>query len=133
MPTGRRPTHRPNGAPERLTGVGDGTAVEEIIDDDLVTGEVVDAVYSGPDASTVALTNRRLIILEPAFDERTALLSVPFSRVTSVAYLSPPAESVASSSILEIKVGRGAYYVGFRSQGQAREAHGSIMWQLIGR
>jgi hypothetical protein len=97
-------------------------------------GEQVDGVYrgAGQGFEVVVVTNRRLLIIDDAGEERTSLTSVPFGRVTSVGLLSPPGEPVAAATTVQLRVLSVAYELDCRSEDEACEMHDLITWHLIG-
>jgi hypothetical protein len=102
--------------------------------DNLFSGEQIDGVFRGCEAGVrlVALTNRRLMMVEStSCENRLALTSVPFARVTSVCFLAPIDGSVARSTAVGIKVLHTLYELGCQDVEQAQELHNLIIWHLI--
>ena len=105
-----------------------------VIHDSLFDGEALDGVYRGCEAGVrlLAVTNRRLMMVETtSCDDRRALTSVPYGRVTSVCYLASSDECVAGSTTVGIKVLLTLYELGCKEEEQARELHDLIAWHLV--
>lgn len=113
------------------------------IRDVLFEGEQIYGVYSGsgPEVRMIALTNRRMVILEVKTDadrgdeqERASLTSVPYSKLNSCSFVADPGESVATATMVAVKVGaRTIYEIHCVAEEQAREVHDVVMWHLIGK
>jgi len=105
-----------------------------VIHESLFDGEQLDGLYRGCQKGVrlVAVTNRRLMMVETtSCEDRLALTSVPFDRVTSVSYLASTDKSVAYSTTVGILVQEVMYELGCRGEEQARELHDLIAWQLV--
>jgi hypothetical protein len=105
-----------------------------VIYDSLFDGEALDGIYRGCETGVrlLAVTNRRLLMVETtSCDDRRALTSVPYARVTSVSYLATAGESVASSTTVGIRVLYTLYELGCKAEDQARELHDLITWHLV--
>ncbi|MBO0848193.1 MAG: hypothetical protein J2P20_01915 [Pseudonocardia sp.] len=105
------------------------------IQDNLFDGERIDGIYRGGrgGAELLAITNRRLMIVESEIWEgRTALTSMSFSQVASVSYLASEDTTISSSTIVGIRSRSGSYEVHCQTEGQAREVHDLITWNLVG-
>lgn len=105
-----------------------------VIYDSLFDGEALDGVYRGCEDGVrlLAVTNRRLMMVETtSCDDRRALTSVPYGRVTSVCYLAGSDECVAGSTTVGVKVLLTLYELGCRAEEEARELHDLIAWHLV--
>jgi hypothetical protein len=105
-----------------------------VIHDSLFDGEALDGVYRGCEDGVrlLAVTNRRLMMVETtSCDDRRALTSVPYGRVTSVCYLQNSDACVAGSTTVGIKVMLTLYELGCKAEEQARELHDLIAWHLV--
>lgn len=105
-----------------------------VIYDSLFDGEALDGVYRGCEDGVrlLAVTNRRLMMVEnTSCDDRRALTSVPYGRVTSVSYLASGDECVAHSTTVGIKVLSTLYELGCRAEEEARELHDLVAWHLV--
>jgi len=105
-----------------------------VIHDSLFDGEALDGVYRGCEAGVrlIAVTNRRLMMVETtSCDDRRALTSVPYGRVTSVCYLAGSDECVAGSTTVGVKVLLTLYELGCRAEEEARELHDLIAWHVV--
>jgi hypothetical protein len=94
----------------------------------------LDGIYRGCEAGVrlLAVTNRRLMMVETtSCDDRRALTSVPFGRVTSVCYLAGADETLAGSTTVGVKVLYTLYELGCKAEEQARELHDLIAWHLV--
>ena len=111
----------------------DSTAQLGVIQDSLLETEQLYGVYASntPGIALVGVTNRRLILLDTAFPGgRTALITVPFSRVTTVSYVSTDAEPIFSAT-LAIQVARTYYEVTCRTEQQASDLHDLVTYHLL--
>lgn len=75
---------------------------------------------------------------EPVFDERdqlkkTALTSIPYSRVGAVSFVSDRnvLGRFASSSQIAVTAGAQTYEVSLRGAEKAKHAHDVILWHLV--
>ena len=104
-----------------------------IVLDNLMTGEQLYGVYASDSAgiTLAAVTNRRVILQDAAFaGGRSELMTVPFSRVTTVGYVAGAGEPVFSSTVA-IQVGRTFYEVTCRDRDRAAKLHDLIVWHLL--
>lgn len=105
----------------------------DVIRDSIMAGEQIYGVYSG-DCAGIALcgvTNRRVILLDTAFGgDRAALISAPYGRVTTVAFVSTEREPVFSRTVA-IQVARTFYEITCRGEEQAQELHDLVVWRLL--
>jgi len=111
----------------------DETVQYDVIRDSLMPEEQIDGVYASESAGIAlcGITNRRVILLDTAFPGgRAALISAPYSRITTVAYVSTEDESIFSRTVA-IQIGRTFYEVTCRGEDQAAEIHDLITWHLI--
>ncbi len=105
----------------------------DVIRDSVMSGEQIYGVYAGesPGIALCGVTNRRVILLDTAFDDaRAALISAPYGRVTTVAFVSTEQEPVFSRTVA-IQVGRTFYEVTCRGEEQAEELHDLVTWRLL--
>ncbi len=98
----------------------------------LLQGETVLAVYDGKGAGTgfIGLTDRRVVLQDNSFaGKRTALMSIPYSKVSAVSFVSDKSMlgKFASSSSVALEVGGKTYEVEFRGEGKAKHAHDTIL------
>jgi hypothetical protein len=98
--------------------------------------ENVIAVYDAIGAGTgfIGLTNLRAIIQDNSFvGKKVALVSVPYSRVNAVSFISDKSMlgRFASSSSINISAGGKEYQVDFRGEDKAQHAHNVILWGII--
>jgi Bacterial PH domain len=104
----------------------------------LLDGEVLHAVYDarGTETGFIALTDRRVILQNKTYmGKRTAIVSIPYARVASVAVLSNSSVmgSFFSSSSIAITTSAGTHHeVEFRGTDKARHAHDLILWRMTG-
>lgn len=101
----------------------------------LLTGEEIIAVYDAVGAGTgfIGITNRRVIQDNSFVGKKIALTSVPYSRVTSVSFVSDKSMfgSFVSSSTISISAGHNSYEVQFRGDGKAKHVHDVILWHMF--
>lgn len=102
----------------------------------LLQGEQIIAVYDAIGAGTgfLGLTDLRLVLQDNSFvGKKTALTSIPYSRVGAVSFVSDRAVlgRFASSSQIAVTVGAQTYEVAFRGDDKARHAHDVILWHLL--
>ena len=101
----------------------------------LLDGERVIAVYDATGAGTgfLAMTDRRVILQDKSFvGKRIALVSIPYSKISSIAVVSNKswAGSFFSSSAIALTTGTHTHEVEFRGQDKAHHAHNVILWHL---
>ena len=101
----------------------------------LLDGEQVIAVYDAVGVGTgfVAMTDRRVIVQDKSFvGKKVALVSLPYSRITSVAVVSNKswAGSFFSTSSIAITAGHHVHEVEFRGYDKAHHAHNLILWHI---
>jgi hypothetical protein len=107
----------------------------ELIRESIFDGEVLGGVVEGrpPGVQLLAMTNRRLILLESATVEgRLSLTSVPAARITSVGLLADRDDlGIGRASTVAIKVLYLVYELHCRDHISAREVHDELAWNLI--
>ena len=102
----------------------------------LLQGENIIAVYDAIGAGTgfIGLTNLRVIVQDNSFvGKRVALVSVPYSKINAVSFVSDKSMlgRFASSSSINVSAGGKEYQVDFRGQEKAQHAHNVILWSVI--
>jgi Bacterial PH domain len=102
----------------------------------LLQGETVIAVYDCTGAGTgfVGVTDKRLIIQDNSFvGKKTALLSLPYSRINAVSFVSDKSMfgSWSSSSEIGISAGGKTYEATFRGTEKARHVHNLVLWHMM--
>jgi hypothetical protein len=102
----------------------------------LLQGENVIAVYDAIGAGTgfIGLTDKRVIIQDNSFvGKKTALTSIPYSKVQSVSYVSDKSMfgKFASSSTIAVSAGGSVHEVQFRGDEKAAHAHNVILWNIM--
>lgn len=108
----------------------------DVIRDLVMTGEQIYGVFAGEagEGAGIALcgvTNRRVILLDTEFDGgRDALITAPYGRVTTVAFVSTEQDPVFSRTVA-IQVGRTVYEITCRGEEQAQELHDLLAWRLL--
>jgi hypothetical protein len=102
----------------------------------LLQGEKLHAVFDAKGTYTgfLGLTDRRVIVEDKSFTgKRVAIVSIPYSRIASVAVLSSASVigSFFSSSEIVLTTSAGTHHeVEFRGTDRARHAHDLILWHL---
>ncbi len=101
----------------------------------LLDGEKVIAVYDATGAGTgfIGLTDRRIIVQDKSFTgKNVALVSVPYTKITSVAVVANKswAGNFFSSSSIAVNVGAHTYEVEFRGHDKAQHVHNVILWHI---
>jgi hypothetical protein len=84
-------------------------------------------------ARFLGITDRRIIIQDNSFvGKRTALTSIPYSRVSAVSFVSDTSMfgKFASSSALAISAGGKDYEIEFRGHDKAKYAHHVILFHM---
>ena len=101
----------------------------------LLQGEFVLAVYDCIGAGTgfVGITNRRVIVQDNSFvGKKTALTSIPYSRVNAVSFVSDKSMwGFASTSSISISAGGREYLVDFRGEQKAKHVHDVVLWHTM--
>ena len=98
----------------------------------LLEGERIYAVYDATGAGTgfVAATDKRVIVQDKSFaGKKIALVSIPYSRITSVAVTSNKSlmGGFFSSSSIAISAAGSTHEVEFRGQDKAHHMHNLIL------
>ena len=101
----------------------------------LLEGERIYAVYDATGAGTgfIAATDKRVIVQDKSFvGKKVALVSLPYSRITSVAVTSNKSlmGGFFSSSSIAINAGGSLHEVEFRGQDKAHHMHNLILWHI---
>jgi hypothetical protein len=102
----------------------------------LLQGERLYAVYDAKGTGTgfIGLTDRRVIIQDKSFvGKKVALVSLPYSRISTVAVLSDKSlmSQFFSSSSIGITSTDGKYHeVDFRGTEKARHVHDMVLWHI---
>lgn len=101
----------------------------------LLQGEQLIAVYDGIGVGTgfIGLTDRRLILQDNSFaGKKVALISVPYSRVNAVSFVSDKSMfgRFASTSSVAVSAGGRDYEIQFRGDEKAKHAHDVILWNI---
>ena len=99
----------------------------------LMDGEQIYAVYDATGAGTgfIAATDKRVILQDKSFaGKKVALVSLPYSRITSVAVTSNKSlmGHFFSSSSIAVSAGTTTHEVEFRGQEKAHHMHNLILW-----
>lgn len=105
----------------------------DIIRDSVTSGEQIYSVFASSSAGVamVGVTNKRVILLDTAFaGGRAALVTAPFTRITTISYISTEDEPIFSRTVA-IQVGRIFYEITCRGEEQAAELHDIVSWHLM--
>ena len=102
----------------------------------LLTGEHVIAVYDaiGQGTGFLGITNLRLVLQDNSFvGKKTALTSVPYSRVNAVSFVSNKSVlgRLASTSSIAVSAGGQTFEVDLRGHEKARHAHDAILEHMV--
>jgi hypothetical protein len=102
----------------------------------LLNGETIVAVYDAIGAGTgfIGLTNLRVIIQDNSFvGKKVALVSIPYSKINAVSFVSDKSMlgRFASSSSINVSAGGKEYQVDFRGEEKAQHAHNVILWSVV--
>jgi hypothetical protein len=101
----------------------------------LLQGEFVIAVYDCIGAGTgfVGITDRRVIVQDNSFvGKKTALTSIPYSRVNAVSFVSDKSMwGFASTSSISVSAGGREYLADFRGEQKAKHVHDVILWHMM--
>jgi hypothetical protein len=102
----------------------------------LLNGESILAVYDAIGAGTgfIGLTSLRVIIQDNSFvGKKVALVSVPYSKINAVSFVSDKSMmgKFFSSSSISVSAGGKDYQVDFRGEEKAHYAHNVILWNTI--
>ena len=101
----------------------------------LMDGEKIYAVYDATGAGTgfIAATDRRVVVQDKSFaGKKVALVSLPYSRINSVAVTSNKSlmGGFFSSSSIAVNSGNALHEVEFRGQDKAHHMHNLILWHI---
>ena len=101
----------------------------------LMDGEKIYAVYDATGAGTgfIAATDRRVVVQDKSFaGKKVALVSLPYSRINSVAVTSNKSlmGGFFSSSSIAVSSGNALHEVEFRGQDKAHHMHNLILWHI---
>ncbi|MGC7096563.1 PH domain-containing protein [Amycolatopsis lurida] len=101
----------------------------------LLEGEKVIAVYDAIGAGTgfIGITDRRVIVQDKSFvGKKTALVSLPYAKITSVAVVSNKSWTGGffSTSAIAVTAGANVHEVEFRGHDKAHHAHNAILWHI---
>lgn len=99
----------------------------------LLQGEELIAVYDARGAGTgfLGLTSHRVVLQDKSFvGGKTAITSLPYSRITSVSMISNKSVlgSFFASGALALSAGPTTWQVEFRGADKSRHAHDVILW-----
>src|SRR5215472_1388449 len=105
----------------------------------LLDGERIFAVYDlkGGGAGFLGITSKRLIVYDRMyFIDRTAMVSIPYSRIVTVAAEDHPNPLAgkgffSSSKLLLLLHGEKHYEFEFRGADKALHAHNLILWHML--
>jgi hypothetical protein len=101
--------------------------------DGLLEGERLLAVYDcrGLGAGFVAVTSTRIVYQDKsAFGGRSAAVSVPYSRVTSVAFAMDKNLLTRNTSTVRVTHSGGAIDAEFWGHDKARYVHDTVLWHI---
>jgi len=101
----------------------------------LLDGERVIAVYDAIGAGTgfIGITDLRVIIQDKSFiGKKTALVSVPYSKISSVAVVSNKSwgGSFFSTSAIAVTAGTHVHEIEFRGSEKAHHVHNVVLWHI---
>ncbi|HXM58915.1 MAG TPA: hypothetical protein VOB72_26175 [Candidatus Dormibacteraeota bacterium] len=111
----------------------------EKVEAGLLEGEQIFAVYDlkGGGAGFLGITSRRLIVYDRTYlIDRQAMVSIPYSRIVSVAAEDHPNPLVgrgffSSSRLVLALSGDRQYELEFRGADKALNAHNLILWHML--
>ena len=104
-----------------------------VLQGNVFNGESVDGVFRGQPGGVrlLAVTNKRLMVLdESAFEDRTALISIPLKGVSGVAFLAGPGEEMETTNVVGIMMMGGKHEVICGSEDEARQLHDMLIWAI---
>lgn len=107
-----------------------------MIQDAALPNEEIVAVYDCKGAGTgfLGLTNRRVILEDRSFvGNKIALISLPYSRIASVAVLTNKSvlgTFFSSAELLIVTMGGSHHKAEFRGTDKCRFAHDYVLWRL---
>ncbi len=102
----------------------------------LLPGEQILFVYDAIGAGTgfIGVTDRRIVIQDNSFvGKKTALTSVPYTRVNAVSFVSDKSMfgKFASSSTIALSAGGQTYEVQFRGDEKAKHVHDAVLGRVL--
>ena len=102
----------------------------------LLHGETIICVYDAKGGGTgfIGVTNRRVILQDNSFvGKKVALTSLPYSRISSVSFVSDKSMlgKFVSSSAIAVTVGAHSHEVEFRGEEKAKHCHDAILWHML--
>jgi len=133
-PVSEAPRPLPTGGPDEP--VFDKREQYDKIAAGLLDGEEIVAVYDAIGVGTgfVGVTNLRMMLQDNSFvGKKIALTSVPYSRITSVSFVSNKSMlgQFASTSSIAVTVGAKTHEVDFRGDEKAQHCHDVILSHMI--
>lgn len=101
----------------------------------LLDGERVIAVYDAVGVGTgfIGITDLRVILQDKSFvGKKTALVSVPYSKISSVAMVSNKswAGGFFSTSSIAVTAGTHVHEIDFRGSDKASHVHNVVLWHI---
>ncbi len=96
-------------------------------------GESLEAIFRGspPGIPLLAVTSRRLMMLDTTmFEDRSALISVPLSGVSGVAFVTSGDQSFDATTTVGMVLRRKSVLLVCESREEARELHDMLIWTL---
>ncbi|HWO65101.1 MAG TPA: PH domain-containing protein [Umezawaea sp.] len=101
----------------------------------LLDGERVIAVYDAIGAGTgfIGITDLRVIIQDKSFiGKKVALVSVPYSKISSVAVVSNKSfgGNFFSTSSIAVTAGTHVHEIEFRGSDKAHHVHNVVLWHI---
>lgn len=111
----------------------DESAHYDVVRDSVMAEEHIYGAYAGegPGVALCGVTNRRVLLFDRAFPGgRTALITIPYKSISTVAFVSQDGDPIFSRTVA-IQVGRTFYEVTCRGEEQAAEIHDLITWHLL--
>jgi hypothetical protein len=106
------------------------------VEQGLLAGERLVAVYDckGVGSGFVGVTDRRVILEDRSFvGRRIAVISIPYSRIASVAMVSDRSilgDFFGTSEVLIVTAGGTQHTAEFRGPEKARHVHDMILWAI---
>ncbi len=107
----------------------------EKVAEGLLQGEKIIAVYdaTGQGTGFIGITDRRVVLQDNSFvGRKVALTSLPYSRITSVSFVSDRSMlgRFTSTSQIALTVGAQTHEVEFRGHDKAKACHDAIVWHI---
>lgn len=102
----------------------------------LLQGEQIIAVYDAKGGGTgfIGVTDKRVVLQDNSFvGKKVALTSLPYSRISSVSFVSDKSMlgKFSSSSSIAVTVGAHSHEVEFRGEDKAKHCHDVILWHMM--